>query len=877
VIHRDIKPENILLSGEHSVVADFGLARALDVAGGEKLTETGLALGTPHYMSPEQAAADGQLDGRSDLYSLGCVLYEMLAGQPPFTGATAQAVLARHSVDPVPSLRTVRATVPEAVEQAVEKALAKVPADRVATAAEFAEALMAEPKAGRPVRASSMPRPQKLLLGVAVGCVAVGVGVMVLQRSTPHAVAPSASKIAVLPFLPPGSDTGLATLGRDLATTISASLDGVGGIETADRLSIAASTPGTRSLSPAEGAALARSLGASSLVRGSLVRAGDQVRLDLGLYGAGDLEPLADGITVTAHHDSIAMLTDSACWRLLRQVWQRGEPPSPSLEAVTTRSLPALRAFLEGERELGANRWEEATRAFRSAITADSAFWLAHYRYALSSFWAGAPIELDLKPLRLNLHVLPERERLLIAPMIDSMPLGERFERFRTVTQRFPNYWPGWFLYADILFHIGPILGHDWTEALEAFQRVVVLNSRLIPAWEHLFIMTNVRDRAEASRSLARLSELGWKEGEDQFFRLQMGIIRAGGVIPPDLYNLADSLAKFMASSPSSYLAKYGHSDLNLLQAGFPVAQLDFNGRVLRFGTRLKTTLRASDAWSWAARGRWDSAVTLMAAVARERPGVIGPLRLSPPQFPPIGGPALAIENYGIAVIGAWLGATPPPLAAQRRSAALAAIDGLGDEESKRDARARVAWLDGILGYTQRSRQAIQAARRDANRSGYYQTAVVDRSLEAFDRALAGDRSGAGRELAELEERCLNATHMYSFLPETHSCNWFTPHIAIERLAAAQWLQEAGQVEQGVRLLRYQDAGTWSGWSWTLNNALAAPTALARARLEEAQGEHAIAREHYRLFLQRFDAPVPSLVHLVEQGRAGLARLEKDH
>src|SRR5829696_1761906 len=142
IVHRDIKPENILLTREGSVlVADFGIGRAVDAAGGERLTETGLSLGTPAYMSPEQAAGDDQLDGRSDLYALGCVLYEMLAGQPPFTGRTAQAILARHAIDPVPSLRTLRPTVSRAMAQVITRALAKVPADRFPTARVFAEAL----------------------------------------------------------------------------------------------------------------------------------------------------------------------------------------------------------------------------------------------------------------------------------------------------------------------------------------------------------------------------------------------------------------------------------------------------------------------------------------------------------------------------------------------------------------------------------------------------------------------------------------------------------------------------------------------------------------------------------------------------------------
>jgi serine/threonine-protein kinase len=141
IIHRDIKPENILLQDGEVLVADFGIARAISGSGAEKLTQTGLALGTPTYMSPEQASAERDLDGRSDVYSLGCVLYEMLAGQPPFVGPTAQAVIARHVMETVPSLTIVRGTVPDEVEDAVMRALAKSPADRFASASDFADAL----------------------------------------------------------------------------------------------------------------------------------------------------------------------------------------------------------------------------------------------------------------------------------------------------------------------------------------------------------------------------------------------------------------------------------------------------------------------------------------------------------------------------------------------------------------------------------------------------------------------------------------------------------------------------------------------------------------------------------------------------------------
>jgi serine/threonine-protein kinase len=142
VVHRDIKPENILLEDGDVRVADFGIARALDEAGGERLTASGFALGTPSYMSPEQGLG-GALDGRADLYALGCVLYEMLAGEPPFTGATAQAILARHVAAPVPPLLTVRPEAGRELERIVLRALAKDPAARFPTIAAFDAALAA--------------------------------------------------------------------------------------------------------------------------------------------------------------------------------------------------------------------------------------------------------------------------------------------------------------------------------------------------------------------------------------------------------------------------------------------------------------------------------------------------------------------------------------------------------------------------------------------------------------------------------------------------------------------------------------------------------------------------------------------------------------
>src|SRR5438309_1629073 len=195
VVHRDIKPENVLLGAGHAVVTDFGIARAITAAAGGNLTGTGIAIGTPGYMSPEQATGSHRLDGRSDIYSLGCVLYEMLAGEPPYTGPSAQVVMAKRVADPVPSVRRLRDTIPSASDSAITKALAKSPADRFGTAEGFAAAL------GVGVAAPGAPRRfSRLRVPIAVSAAVAGIvgTALFLHRTRPPLLDPNL--LAVAPF-----------------------------------------------------------------------------------------------------------------------------------------------------------------------------------------------------------------------------------------------------------------------------------------------------------------------------------------------------------------------------------------------------------------------------------------------------------------------------------------------------------------------------------------------------------------------------------------------------------------------------------------------------------------------------------------------------
>ncbi len=283
IIHRDIKPANILLHEGHAVVADFGIARALEQAGGASITQTGVAVGTPTYMSPEQASGAQDLDGRTDIYALGCVLYQMLAGTPPYAGVTPLAVMKRHSHDPVPSVRTVRDTIPVTVEHAISRALAKVPTDRYQTAGEFASALLAPDLAGRPI-----PRRRVAVLAL-VGVTALLAGVWYVGRQSAPAVdadpaaGVSAASIAVLPFADMSPDKDQEYFSDGISEELLSLLAKIPELEVAARTS-SFSFKG-QNLEIRE---IAERLNVAHVLEGSVRKAGNEVRITAQLIRADD-------------------------------------------------------------------------------------------------------------------------------------------------------------------------------------------------------------------------------------------------------------------------------------------------------------------------------------------------------------------------------------------------------------------------------------------------------------------------------------------------------------------------------------------------------------------------------------------------------------
>ena len=251
VVHRDIKPENILLSEGHAVVADFGIARAIAAAGEPSITSAGHVLGTPVYMSPEQITSEAPPDGRSDVYSLACVLFEMLAGSPPHSGPSDQVVMARKTFEPPPRLRPLRDTVPSSVEGAVLRALARCPVDRFASAAEFGAALRD-------------------------GTAAIGIGEgATLARGLPS--------VALLPFRNLGHDEGDEFLGDGVCEELIHALAQVDGLRVVARASTFAFKGGTHDLRE-----IGARLNVSHVVEGTLRRAGERMRLTVHLLSVAD-------------------------------------------------------------------------------------------------------------------------------------------------------------------------------------------------------------------------------------------------------------------------------------------------------------------------------------------------------------------------------------------------------------------------------------------------------------------------------------------------------------------------------------------------------------------------------------------------------------
>jgi serine/threonine-protein kinase len=502
VVHRDVKPGNILLAASHALVTDFGIALALDAAASDRITETGISVGTPTYMSPEQAAGQ-PADRRSDVYSLGCVLYEMLAGEPPFTGPSARSIIAKRLAGPPPRVSVVRRTVPGPVEEVLLTALATSPVDRYQTVAAFAEALDAAAldapvAAARSLDRGLAPRNRwRVVAGAAIALAVITAASMVGYKRRGADTAISPERLAVLPFTTHGGGGFTRSLGDGMADLLSRKLDGLQRIRAVDPNVVIGRIRHAQkgSALDADGARdVARALGAGLYVTGSVHVVGARLRLQAALFsqrdgatstGASAMDSSAiTRASVEGDTAQLFTLVDQLAADLVARRYRGPGNRLVETAASTTHSLTALRAYLDAEGHLRSTRFDSAAIDYQRAIAADSGFALAYYRFAvalgLQSDWARAA-PAAARALAFT-DRLGDRERRLVQAF-GAFTRGEAdvAERaYRSLLAEYPDDLEARFLLGRTLFYYNPSRGRPIAEARPVFDEMLAADPEFL-------------------------------------------------------------------------------------------------------------------------------------------------------------------------------------------------------------------------------------------------------------------------------------------------------------------------------------------------------------------------------------------------------------
>jgi serine/threonine-protein kinase len=539
IVHRDIKPSNILLGGGHAVVADFGIARAITVSAGEELTETGLAVGTPEYMSPEQASGEGQVDGRSDIYALGCLLYEMLAGEPPFRGRTAQVVFARHRHEPPPSLSVVRPNLPLAIEVGVRRALAKVAADRYATAAEFIRALEREEPVGRTSR--SLRRFTGPLVALAV----LGLALTLWLRLTAKAQPLNANRVVVFPLNESESEAA-AGGGEAVATYIGYALEGTEPLKWLDGLDFLTNEQRTNiaGLSTAQAREISRRQSAAFYLDGAIIPGSDSVTIVLRLHDVrGDSILRRTGASAMRGSVSLPQLGVQAVGALLPALLEPGS--RVDLTALSERDAGAVANFLQGEREYRGLSFNRALDHYTTAVKQDSGLALAALKGAMAASWQERVPDAE-RFLDVALRApaaLPTKYRVFglgLAAYIQGHADSAVLDLKKAVD--LDPLWPeAWTLLGETYYHLIPRAFSLDSLALSAFANAIRVDSTFIPALYHVTEAAARRgDVDSAARLLTRLRVAG----VDSVRRLPLELMLACISGNPDTMSWSDAVAR---------------------------------------------------------------------------------------------------------------------------------------------------------------------------------------------------------------------------------------------------------------------------------------------------------------------------------------------
>jgi tRNA A-37 threonylcarbamoyl transferase component Bud32/TolB-like protein len=844
VVHRDIKPENILLADGHALVMDFGVAKAVSDATGRKgLTSAGLSLGTPAYMAPEQVAADPHIDHRADLYSLGLVAYEMLAGGSPYAATTPEQQMAAHVTQAPAPIRLKRPECPPALAALIMRCLSKNPDERWQSADDVVTRLGAV-ETMAPQRVAWWTRRRIAgLVGAVVLLVAVILGVR--RLAGPPRDPGSSSVLAVLPFTVRGSP-GLEYLGEGLVALLSASLDGAAGIRSVNPHALLGFVGRERpaiSLERARG--VAEHFQAGLFVVGDVLEVQGKLRLSASLFDRtqGD-RPLAEA-TVDGEPGDVLALVDLLATRLAADRSAEGGARLTRTAAVTTSSLPALKAYLAGEQAYRAGQYAAAVGAFQEAVAADTTFALAFYRLSTAQerlAWAEESrrsVELAFRhSSRLSVH---DRRFLEAVLAMRRGRSGDAEQQLRAIVQAYPDDAEAWFQLGELLFHGNPLRGVSMTAAREPFSRALFFDPGDLGALYHLVrIAARDGNRSELDSLAARFYQLS-PAGDRT---LELRALQA--------YTTGDS------AGVDSVVAEFGRAPDGILPiAVWSVAVFAQNipgaARIARLLTEpaRPREVRAQGhvllAHLELARGRRSAAWNELAAAGQlgsaERPLVDAWFRALP--FVPQSREELAAARARLEQWDAGEAAT--------RSAQPSAFYSAHNGVHRVLKAYLLGLLDARLGDTARATAravGLDSAGRTADGPPLVQE--LAQGLRARI-ALANGRSDSA--LADLEALRIEGWYELTFVSPFYSG-------ATERFTRAELLREKGRGEEALGWYR------GIGDNTTQELAFLGPATLAQARIQRALGRPREAATLYDDFLALWRESDPELNPMLEQAAA---------
>jgi len=527
VVHRDIKPENVLVSGVHAVVTDFGVAKALsDAAKGSTLTSAGLALGTPAYMAPEQAAADPATDHRADLYALGVLGYELLTGAPPFQGRGPAQLLAAHATESPEDISRRRATIPPPLASLLMRLLEKRPADRPQSAEDVLRELEAATTpsglaptftvSAQPVSATKSGEREsnrRILLGMAGALVLAiaGGGIWYARRATTQPL--NANAMVIAPFRVAGADPSLRYLREGMVDLLAAKFTGEQGPSATDpRTVMSAWARKARSadndLPEMDAVRLAEQLGAGRLLLGGIVGTSRHVVLTASVLQVPSGR-IAGRATAEGPPDSLAALVDRLSVQLLAGEVAGGE----QLTQLMSMPASAVRGYLGGRAAYRRGDYTTAIAQFVQALESDSTFAHAALGLAVAGNWGGSDEERD-RGVRLawrSRHRLSPKDRayleLFAGPRypLPGTP-SEFIQAGRRAAEIASDNPEVWYEYGDALYHTGPTIGLDnsFRDAASAFRRALALDPTFAAPREHLIDIAARDGDTAAVRTLSR-------------------------------------------------------------------------------------------------------------------------------------------------------------------------------------------------------------------------------------------------------------------------------------------------------------------------------------------------------------------------------------